>query len=75
MAIELRFRMAITADEASRYYRGAALSVVVQAENGQKIQFPARYIRPFIDQAGVRGLFKIRFDDNHKLLALERVGD
>jgi len=73
MAAKLRFRMYLSASEAERYYRGTARFVVVQAETGQKIQFPAQHIRPFIDQYGVKGYFSIEFDDNHKLLSLKKL--
>jgi hypothetical protein len=75
MASELRFRMAINAEEASRYYQGTARFVVVMAENGQKVQFPAQHIRPFINQLGVRGHFSIQFDDDNKLIALKKIAD
>ncbi len=75
MASELRFRLAISADEAGRYYQGTAHSVVVTAENGQKLQFPASHIRPFINQLGVRGYFSIQFDKNNKLIALKKIAD
>jgi hypothetical protein len=67
--------MAISAEEANRYYSGTARFVVVTAENGQKLQFPARHIRPFINQLGVSGLFSIQFDDDNKLIALEKLSD
>lgn len=73
MAAELRFRMHLSASEAERYYRGTARFVIVKAESGQKIQFPAEHIRPFIDQQGVRGYFSIVFDDNHKLVSLTKL--
>ena len=72
MASELRFRMAISAEEASCYYRGTARFVVVTAENGQKLQFPAQYIRPFLNQPGVKGLSSIQFDDDNKFIALKK---
>jgi len=75
MASKLRFRMAISAEEASRYYQGTARFVVVTAENGQKIQFPAQHIRPFITQLGVNGLFSIQFNDENKLISLKRIAD
>lgn len=75
MASELHFRLAINADEASRYYRGTAHFVVVIADNGQKVQFPARVIRPFINQQGVSGYFSIQFDDDNKLIAIKKVSD
>jgi hypothetical protein len=75
MAVELRFRMTFSPDEAQRYYQGAARFVIVMAENGQKVQFPAEHIRPFIKQSGVSGYFSILFDDAHKLLSLKKIAD
>lgn len=72
---ELLFRLHLPREEALRYYQGQASSVITRASNGQTIRFPALHIRPYINAAGVNGLFRIRFDDNHKLIALERVGD
>lgn len=72
---ELRFRLDLPRDEALRYYQGQASTVIARASNGQSISFPAQHIRPFVGSNGIRGLFRIRFDDNHKLIALERVGD
>ncbi len=72
---ELRFRLELPRDEALRYYQGQASTVIARASNGQTISFPAQHIRPFINAAGVRGVFRIRFDDNNKLIALDRVGD
>jgi hypothetical protein len=73
MARELRFRLTLTRDQAMLYYQGAAKAIVVTAENGQRIQFPAEHIRPFIDHLGVNGVFKIEFDANNKLLGLKRI--
>lgn len=71
---ELRFRLNLNREEALRYYQGQASTVIVRAENGQTISFPALHIRPFVDAAGVNGLFRIRFDSQHKLQSLERIG-
>ena len=73
MTVELHFRLDLPPEEALRYYQGNARFVVVTAENGQRIQFPAEHIRPFIDQSGVQGYFSIQFDSNNKLLGLKRV--
>jgi Protein of unknown function (DUF2835) len=70
---ELRFYLHLPRYEALRYYQGQASSIVVRAENGQIIQFPAHHIRPFVDADGVHGLFRIRFDSQHKLQLLERI--
>ena len=74
MANELRFRLSLNRQQALRYYQGHARAVVVRAENGQSIQFPAQHIRPFVDADGVHGYFSIEFDDNNKLLGLKKLG-
>ena len=73
MATELRFRLHLTQEQALRYYQGSARAVVVRAENGQRIQFPAEHIRPFIGQDGVQGYFSIQFDHHHKLIGIKRL--
>ncbi|WP_438970101.1 DUF2835 domain-containing protein [Methylophaga sp.] len=70
---ELRFRLHLSRDVALRYYRGLAATVVVRAETGQTLSFPAHHIRPFVDAAGVNGLFKISFDSNNKMQSIKRI--
>ena len=70
---ELRFRLHLSRAQALRYYQGQASTIVVRAENGQTISFPAQHIRPFVDAAGVNGVFIIRFDDSYKLLSIHRL--
>jgi len=74
VATTLRFRLNISREESLRYYQGTATSVVVRAENGQRLQFPAEHIRQFIDQKGVQGIFSISFDNDNKLVGLKRIG-
>ena len=71
----LTFRLNVDREEAMRYYRGEASAVVARTDTGQSLQFPALHVRRFITQNGIHGLFRIRFDDKHKLLNLERLGD
>lgn len=73
MTTELRFHMDMSREQALRYYQGTASAVIVMSDDGQKIQFPAQHIRPFIDQDGIHGHFSIRFDANNKLIGLQRV--
>lgn len=73
MASELIFSLNIGRAQAMRYYQGTAHAVVVRAENGQTLRFPASYIRRFIEQDGIQGRFVIRFDEHHKLVDLQRL--
>lgn len=69
----LRFRMNLTPEQALRYYQGMAKTVIVTAETGQRLSFPAEHIRQFVDSRGVNGLFAIEFDDNNKLVGITRL--
>jgi hypothetical protein len=71
----LTFRLNVDREEAMRYYRGEASAVVAITDSGQSLQFPALHVRRFITQSGIHGRFKIRFDDNHKMINLERISD
>jgi hypothetical protein len=73
MAKTVQFRLNISRDEALRYYHGKARNVIVNADNGQRLQFPAEHIRQFIDHLGVNGVFSIRFSEDNKLIDFQRV--
>ena len=72
---EYRFHLAISADDYLAYYQGAAQHVVVELASGQRLQFPAESLRPFVSHGGVHGEFVLRVDANNKLQALARVDD
>ena len=65
-----QFSLRISALEMQRYHSGQARTVVVIAENGQRLQFPAELLRGFVSQDGVQGWFEIEYDDAGKLLGL-----
>lgn len=71
----IRFRLAISADDYLAYYRGSARDVVVIAEDGRRVKFPAGALQPFVTRTGIHGRFELRFDTRHKLLGLHRLGD
>lgn len=71
----IRFRLAIPADDYLAYYKGQIRDVVVRTEDGRRIQFPANALQGVVGHQGIYGLFELRFDANHKLLGLHRIGD
>jgi hypothetical protein len=73
--VEYRFRLAIAADQYLAYYGGVARQVVVTLADGQRLQFPADSLRPFVRHDGVHGEFVLRVDAKNKLQAVERIGD
>ena len=71
----IRFRLAITAEDYLAYYQGRARAVKVRSEDGRNIEFPANSLQRYLTHQGIYGLFEIRFDDNHKLIGLDRIGN
>ena len=71
---EYRFRLAISAEDYLAYYQGAVRQVVTTLANGQRLQFPADSLRPFVTREGVHGEFVLRVNAQNKLQGLERVG-
>jgi len=49
------------------------VGVVVQGRDGQRLQFPASALRPFVTETGVHGEFRLRFDKNFQLINIERI--
>lgn len=72
---ELRFYLDLSPDRYLRYYQGAARMVSVLSLEGQRVEFPAERLRPFVTREGIHGLFALQFDDNNKFVALKRLGD
>ncbi len=70
---EVRFSIVIPADEWLRYYRGVAKDVLVTAEGGLRVQFPAQHLQRFITPDGVRGRFAIQFDERNKFAGIRRL--
>lgn len=62
----------IPAAELLRYYRGAASAVVAHDRYGQRLQFPAAALRPFVTAAGVHGRFLLEVDEHSRLERLLR---
>ncbi len=71
---EIRFYLRLSPEAYQAYYRGAARSVTVTAEDGRLIQFPAERLRPFYSHGGVQGRFLLRIDDQNRFQELVRIG-
>lgn len=70
---EIRFSLNLSQEQALRYYQGSVQFVVVTTDNGKRLQFPAEHIRSFIGATGIQGRFSIVFDDDNKLIAINRI--
>ena len=72
---EIRFRIAISAQEYLRYYQGTVDSVQITTTDGRVIRFPANALQKFVDRSGVNGSFRIVFDQNNKLVSVDRISN
>jgi hypothetical protein len=71
---QIRFRLAIPAEKYLAYYQGQARDVVVTSEDGRRVRFPANALQQFVRHEGIFGLFQISFDENNKLIGVEKIG-
>jgi hypothetical protein len=63
----------IAPNEYQAYYTGTAKNVVTTSIDGRTIRFPASILRPFVTYDGVQGHFVIEFDEDNKLVAINRI--
>ncbi len=69
----MRFSLSISAEQYQSYYKGSAKFVRVQTEDGRTLKFPASELQKFVSHQGIQGRFEIIFNDQHKLVGLNRV--
>ena len=65
--------LSISADEMERWYRGSAQQVLARSLDGRTIRFPARILQPFVSQAGIKGNFRILFDEEHRFQSIQKI--
>ena len=63
----------ISPDEWIKLYQGSATDVHTTARDGRSVRFPARILSRFYLQNGVKGSFRIVFDDQGKFSSVERL--
>lgn len=73
MTTSVRFALHIPAEQVIAYYQGVAKQVSVVTYSGQRIEFPAEKLRPFITQQGVYGEFEMEFDSQHRFVGMQRL--
>lgn len=69
----LRFRLALSAEKYLAYYKGKAQFIMARSIDNRSIKFPANAIRSFLTHEGIYGLFEIEFDENNKLVGIEKI--
>lgn len=67
------FSIHLSPEKYLHYYKGSAKNIIVTAEDGRRIQFPASALQPFIKADGIHGRFRLIFDYQHKFQKLEQL--
>jgi len=65
--------LVITPEEYQRWYQGSARDVVATTVDGRSVRFPAPILRPYVTREGIRGRFRIWFDDNYRFERIEKI--
>jgi len=67
--------LSISAEKLLSYYRGNVRNVIAKSTDGRTIQFPVEILRPFVTHGGISGIFVIKYDDNNKLIGVEKTAE
>ncbi len=73
MSKSITIDIAISSEEYLKLYQGVAKDVFTVSRDGRRIRFPAQVLRPFVTREGIRGSFRIHFDQNNKFKAIDRL--
>ena len=65
--------ISISPDEWIKLYQGVATDVHTTARDGRSVRFPARILSRFYLRDGIRGSFRIVFDESGKFSSIERL--
>lgn len=65
--------LSISYDKYLLLYQGVAQNVFAHAIDGRSVQFPAKILRPYLLKNGIKGRFKIVFDDAGKYQFIEKL--
>lgn len=68
-----RFRLLLSTEQVLSFYQGHITAVVVQADNGLRLQIDLQHFRRYFQHSGLDGRFELFTDENGKLKALQKI--
>ena len=66
------FSMALSAQQFRSVYEGRARYILVESEQGLKLQLPAANFRGYVTADGIHGRFSVVIDADNRILALRK---
>ena len=70
---EYKFSMALSAARTHSIYQGMARYILVESDQGLKLQLPAVNFRQYVTDDGIHGYFSVQIDDSNKIINLRRL--
>ncbi|MDH3761022.1 MAG: DUF2835 domain-containing protein [Gammaproteobacteria bacterium] len=70
---QFEFSLALPADKIQAIYQGQARYILVESDDGLKLQLPAANFRGFVSEDGIHGRFSVTIDSDNKIRALHRI--
>jgi len=67
------FSVNMTYAQCEELYRQEIKHLIVTSIEGKRIQLPKLNMRQFFTPSGLRGVFEMNVDENHKLLSIKRL--
>lgn len=67
------FSLAVSAEKTRSIYQGRARYILVESDDGVKLQLPSANFREFVASDGIHGRFCVRIDADNRILELERI--
>lgn len=68
-----RFRLVLSTQQVLGFYQGQIKSVVVQADNGLRLQVDLLHFRQYFSHCGLDGYFELLIDGRGKFKALKKI--
>jgi len=65
--------MALPTPKIHSIYEGWARYILVESDQGLKLQLPAANFREHVTRNGIHGRFRVEVDANNKILALRKL--
>ncbi|MGI9326528.1 MAG: DUF2835 family protein [Pseudomonadales bacterium] len=65
--------LSISDTELARFYGGSARKVLALGRCGTRLQFPAHWLRPFVEHDGVHGSFVLETDADYRMRRFQRL--
>ncbi len=69
----IRFHLNLSYEQYLAFYQGTIKTVMVKADDGRNISFPASNIKCYLTKYGIQGYFEMELTTQNKFVAIKRL--